>query len=134
MDERMSMHERMTKDKITAVIHRSKRAAPENFPLADGWSVTFHRDYYGSMHVTFWMGSGLTGRFPTAEEVMGCLVLDAALVYEESYGEFCAELGYDMDSRKAFALYRRTLAQTDRLKAFLGCDFASYLWDTKEDA
>ena len=44
---------------------------------------------------------------PTVEQVMDCLVLDASCwESNRTFEDFCAELGYDTDSRKAERVYQ----------------------------
>ena len=44
---------------------------------------------------------------PTVEQVLDCLVLDASCwESNRTFEDFCAELGYDTDSRKAERVYQ----------------------------
>ena len=57
---------------------------------------------------------------PTAREVIGCLISDAGCVqWGESFEDFCSELGYDEDSRKAEEIFKTTQKQTKKLMQFL---------------
>lgn len=117
--------------------------APENtdFPGAIGWTVTLYflcdlgplgealRD---GLTVPFYMGSGGGDALPTAEGVLSCLLSDAATVASaESFEEWCAELGLDTDSRKAFATYEKTREQSARLLDWLGDRADAYLYQTQ---
>lgn len=97
--------------------------APENpeFMDADGWTVTL--EMAGRRMTThFYKGYGHQGKEPTAEEVLECLVLDAA-IENLSYEEWCAEYGYDSDSWRAEKIYAECLKQTEELRKFLGDKF-----------
>lgn len=89
----------------------------------DHWKVKFtRRALSGSkpvfMTVDFYCGSGLSGKQPTAEEVLDCLASDATTI-GESFEDFALNLGYDTDSRKAEKIYKAVLHQTNRLKKFI---------------
>ena len=80
----------------------------------------------------FKLGMGFAGAAPTVDQVLECLLLDASSIANgESFEEFCDEYGYDDDSRTAEKIYRSTIEQTARLKAFLGEKFDEYMWETE---
>ncbi len=85
--------------------------------------LTFQRR---SMSLDFWQGSAVTSD-PTAEGVLECLLSDASGA-DESFEDWCAELGYDSDSRKAEAIYKAVKRQTEKLRRFLGAEFESFLY------
>lgn len=77
--------------------------------------------------VPFSQGYGVSGE-PKAVDVVNCLVSDAHCVrWPSSFDEFCDELGYDRDSRKAERIYKATLRQTAKLKKFLNGHFEEAL-------
>jgi hypothetical protein len=86
-----------------------------------------------TLTVPFGMGSALCCD-PEVDEVLSCLLLDAA-GYENarSFEEWAGEYGYDADSRKAERTYELTGKQTARLRVFLGDDYDAYLWRTEND-
>jgi hypothetical protein len=43
---------------------------------------------------------------PTLVEVVHCLFLDASCVESATFEDFCSDMGYDTDSRKAEGIYR----------------------------
>jgi hypothetical protein len=96
---------------------------PEDFAGADPWTVTLRRDGR-TLAVPYYTGPGLRDRMadgPSAEDVLDCLLSDASTVESVStFEEWCAELGYDEDSRRAERTYEAIKAQTVRLRAFLG--------------
>lgn len=65
---------------------------------ASHWRITLRRDR-ASMTVEYSMGAALTTS-PTLSDVLNCLMLDAELG-TQSFEDFCADLGYDTDSRSA---------------------------------
>jgi hypothetical protein len=71
-----------------------------------------------SMTVRFSQGSAHTEP-PTAYDVVWCLLQD--LPYSGmDFSEFCSELGYDEDSRKAHRTWKAVQKQNERVKRFLG--------------
>lgn len=70
---------------------------------------------------------------PTLEEVLDCLASDAATVENTGvFEDWCAELGYDQDSRKAEKSFRESQDQAARLKKLLGEDqYRRLLFDTE---
>lgn len=56
---------------------------------------------------------------PKAENLLNCLSLDAQAGCE-TFADFCANFGYDEDSRKAEAIHRECQKTADKLRALLG--------------
>lgn len=85
----------------------------------DAWKVTLRlgkRRYT----VEYRMGTGHAGRPPSVKTVVDSLVSDADLGEENSLEDFCGELGYDEDSRKAEKVYKACQGVAHRLRQFLG--------------
>lgn len=61
------------------------------------------RDEKPAIQVTYSMGSAYT-EDPTREDVLHS-ILQVSMYGWESFDSFCAELGYDEDSRKAYAAW-----------------------------
>lgn len=107
-------------------------ARTDKNPLMSGamthWKATLkaagHR-----MTLTFSKGSGHKGAPPTVEEVLQCLSQDAYYIDDSgsTFEDFCHELGYDTDSRKAEKIYKAVVRQTHKLKSFLGTTFDDLL-------
>lgn len=92
---------------------------------ANGYTVTLR--YKGRQMTTdFWMGSAITTE-PDAASVLSCLLSDAS-AGSETFEDWCANLGYDTDSRKAERIYKQCLEQTAKLKKLLGEDFEGFLY------
>ena len=56
------------------------------------------------------------GKAPTPYDVLSCISVDSGC--PESFEDFCAEYGYERDSRMAFSTYKRCRKFADRLAAF----------------
>ena len=85
------------------------------------WKTTLK---YGNkqMTVPFKMGIGLSGE-PEVRDVLSSLISDRACVlYSRDFEDFCADLGYDPDSRKAEKIYNDIKKQSAKLEKFLGDD------------
>lgn len=73
------------------------------------------------MTVPFFTGQALTDE-PSASDVLYCLASDASGA-DQSFEDWCADYGYDTDSRTAERTYRQVVDQTARLRRLLGDDF-----------
>lgn len=68
---------------------------------------------------------------PGCAEVLDCLASDASSA-DSSFEDWCAELGYDTDSRKAYSTYQACLGIANQLKGFLSPDnYETLLWNTE---
>jgi len=92
--------------------------------LPEDWSPGTHpykvtlRFQRRQLTVPFFMGSAHECE-PTAGDVLSCLISDAR-IGEESFEDFCSELGYDPDSRRAERTWRTCRDLTPRVSRFLG--------------
>src|SRR5271166_1817355 len=92
----------------------------ETFAESEGYTVTLR--YQGrQMTVPFYMGPALC-REPEAAEVLECLISDTMLG-EQTFEDFCGDLGYDTDSRKAEASWAQCRSIAPRVRKLLGADF-----------
>lgn len=98
---------------------------------ATHWLVTLRSGRF-SMRVPFSQGSAYT-KEPTAADVLDCLASDAAgFENAQSFEDWCAEYGYDTDSRKAFRTYSTIRRQANKLRAMLGdANYETLLWKTE---
>lgn len=114
---------------------------PENFKSSKAWLVELTRDERKSlMRLDFYTGKPSRPhrqvsirewnyeQFKMAHKsrvdicsVMSCLISDSSCL-DENFGYWADSLGYDTDSRKAYAVYEQCQAQTKRFKEFLGAD------------
>lgn len=76
--------------------------------------------------VDFFMGSANTSE-PDAEGVIDCLLSDAQ-AGEQSFEDFCADMGYDLDSRKAEQTWKQCRAYAPKVRRFLGHHFETFLY------
>lgn len=67
----------------------------------------------------FYVGVGQKGKTPTVDEVLYCLASDAQST-DESFEDWCGNLGYDSDSRKALATYEACARCATELERLLG--------------
>lgn len=83
------------------------------------------------MTIYFSMGIGL-GYEPKVEEVLNCLASDSSSVENEDFENWCRNLGYDTDSRKAEKIYKICQKQAEKLEKFLGEElYKELLWNTE---
>lgn len=76
-----------------------------------------------SLTVPFSQGSAHTTP-PTAADVLGCLVMDSSGIDNgTSFEDWCAEYGYDSDSRKAEKTFKLCERQARKLRQFLGAAY-----------
>ena len=68
---------------------------------------------------------------PTAASVLDCLLLDAQCG-GETFNDFCADCGYDTDSRKALEIYLACQATNDKLR-FLNGSLRSQIEEILQD-
>lgn len=76
--------------------------------------------------VDFWMGQANTHE-PDAGGVLDCLLSDAQ-AGEQTFEDFCSELGYDPDSRKAERTWKLCRAGAPKLRRLLGADYETFLY------
>lgn len=90
----------------------------------------------GSRQMTVFFSQGpAVCREPTAKSVLSCLAMDAS-GYENagSFEDWCAEYGYDTDSRRAEKTYRAIEKQSaDLLRVFGDAQYKKLLWDTEQE-
>lgn len=72
---------------------------------------------------------------PSLESVLDCLISDAASIVNSGlkFEDWCAEYGYDEDSRKAEKTFNACKEQAQALERFIGSDedFTTLLFNTK---
>ena len=88
---------------------------------ARAWNVTIY--YQGRrMTTAFYQGLGHTEE-PSAADVVSALCSDARFVDGQTLEDFCAELGYDPDSRKAERIYKACQKHAPKIRRLFGEDF-----------
>jgi hypothetical protein len=77
---------------------------------------------YGPRQITTYFSCGPAwDREPQAADVLSCLISDARSG-EESFEDFCSELGYDSDSRQAERIWRTCRKVAPKVERFLADD------------
>ena len=142
----MNLQDRITNTGIGATI-RKVDSNPAMRPAADApssevqwyrdathWRVYLRNISNGEkMQLTYTMGPGHKGREPRVAEIMDSCLADASFALSNaSYIEFARELGIEPDSR-ARRVFDSLVAQTEKLRRFLGEDFDVWMNDTDFD-
>jgi len=102
---------------------------PSDMPAGStSWTVTlswpgpgphFSKPAMRTLTTSFHMGPAFQHE-PKAADVLHSLMSDAdAARYCESFEDFCAEFGYDTDSRRAERIYEACVATVDKVDEFL---------------
>lgn len=96
---------------------------------ANDWRITL--SYKGRRHsFDFWQGVGIKNA-PDAAGVLECLLSDAQSA-GDGFDEFCANMGYDSDSRKAERIYKACEKTHERLSVLFGEDYQKFI-DAERD-
>lgn len=99
---------------------------PNMDDMPDGslhYKVTL-RGFGRRMTLYYSMGPAHT-KGPDAAGVLDCLLSDAFAV-EYTFTEWCAELGFDPDSRRGERIYKACLKSAEKLRRFLGGTFNEF--------
>lgn len=78
----------------------------------------------------FWQGPAIT-EDPTAVGCLDCLLSDCTAV-DGSFQDFCGEMGYDSDSRKAERVYKACQNVRKQMERLLGADFEDFLYADRD--
>lgn len=97
-----------------------------NDPGAHHYRVTLEYKGRKLPNIEFHTGSGWKVG-PVAHDVLDCLLSDADLG-ANTFDDFCAELGYDTDSRKALESYLECQSMSKKLHRLLGADFDTFAY------
>lgn len=127
----MTLQQFIDQHTITLTATRTDRNPDMSDFEGDHWRVVLKRPGR-RMSLYFSKGYGHGGAPPTSEEVLECLRSDA-YADGDTFEEFCFNLGYASDSRKAEKTYKAAQRQTDKLRRFLGADLFTELLQTEED-
>lgn len=98
---------------------------------SDGWKhytmqCVLKRANGRKLMTPFKQGTGHK-RAPSAAEVLECLISDARSACDQTFASWCADLGYDDDSRKAYATYEQCIETNGRLAQFLSPDYSAFI-------
>lgn len=98
---------------------------------ANGYRCTLH--YKGRRYsFDFWQGRGIQGQ-PTVEGTLECLLSDAQSADNgTTFEDFCLEMGYDADIRKAEKIYKACKRVAESLKRLLRDDYERFLYADRD--
>jgi hypothetical protein len=95
----------------------------EDWKDASPYRVTLH--FEGRrLTVPFYMGPAHTSE-PKAADVLACLCSDVG-AGEQSFEDFCSDLGYDADSRKAEKTWKACAKLAPKIRRLLGDHFDQF--------
>lgn len=112
-----TLSELVSEHRITLTLAAGEPDENFNQPGAHHFKATLHCGGR-RMTVPFHTGAGWD-KDPTAADVLDCLLSDANSA-EESFEDWCADLGYDSDSRTAERTYKTCQSIRVRLQKLLG--------------
>jgi hypothetical protein len=115
-------------DKHRVTIHTIGRSLTKDDRGWEHYAMTCLLKYERrSLKTPFMQGTAHADE-PTAAEVLACLISDAQSVESaRSFEDWCGDLGYDSDSRKAEATYKACEATGGKLRRFLGEDYDAFV-------
>jgi hypothetical protein len=87
------------------------------------WIVTLNYAGGRTLTTNFETGSAILNP-PSFWEVLHCLLMDISGIEELTFDEWCADLGYNPDSRTAEKLFNRCRDTLPLVRRLLGRDFA----------
>lgn len=111
----------------------SKRAPRDTDDWKDSanqWDVTLRLDGR-ILSVPYWTGTGIKDA-PNAKDVIGSLLSDANIA-AGTFADFCADMGLDTDSRKAWALYEACQQSGTDLRTLVGGQHYAALLNAEND-
>lgn len=101
-------------------VYGANKTSPNDFKGSHPYRVTLRKGRR-TLSTDFFMGSAHTSE-PTAADVLSCLCSDT-FAGEQTFEDFCSELGYDPDSRKAERTWKTCRSMAPKVRRFLGDDF-----------
>lgn len=93
---------------------------------ANHWKITLSVKGHGSRVIYFSMGFGLGNRKPTIPEVLESVQMSVSIA-NDPFEIWCADYGYDPDSRKAERTYRACQSLADTLTYLFGDHYQTFL-------
>ena len=74
----------------------------------------------------------VAGVTPSAADVLDCLASDSNTIDNaRNFEDFCSDLGYDSDSRKAEKIYKACRHAAKRLRNFIGDQYETLVYNTE---
>lgn len=92
-------------------------------PGTVGWKITLHYDKR-QLTTSYYTGPAVE-REPTAADVLSCLISDAQ-AGDYTFEQWCGDMGYDTDSRKALATWEACRAMAPKLYKLLGARYDDF--------
>jgi hypothetical protein len=119
--------------KVTPADSNPNMEVDLKYPM-DHWKCVLRFDGR-RMTITFSMGSGHHGKEPEINDVLYCLASDANTVENaRSFEDWCGDLGFDTDSRRAEKLWKASEKEAAKLEGLLGRElYEDLLWNCEED-
>jgi hypothetical protein len=96
---------------------------------ANPWTVTLKN---GRRRLTVPFFTGLAITDISAADVLECLASDAS-AGEETFSEFCSNMGYDTDSRRAHKAWTECQRIGVKLRRFLGREYDEIVYSSPDD-
>lgn len=133
MDDRISMEDFIKANQMSISSVRVDENPHMDSQDMDHWKCTL-RAGKSRMTVYFSQGYGHNGKEPKLSGVLSCLASDSSSVENNDFENWCADLGYDTNSRKAEKTYKICEKQAEKLREFLGDSaYETLLWKVEQD-
>lgn len=97
---------------------------------ATGWRCQI--SYQGRRYsFDYWKGAGHGTTPPTVDDCLDCLLSDASLG-DNDFDDFCSELDYDTDSRKAHRSWMACQRVNRAIRRLLGDDYERFMYADRD--
>jgi hypothetical protein len=103
---------------MTCTEGTNNQKAMERMQNMDAWTVTLKFEKR-QMSIPFFQGYGHNGKEPELKSVLSSLVSDWNCG-KDDFEDFCSNLGYDQDSRKAESTWKACRASGTKLEKLFG--------------
>lgn len=124
MDDRKQMTDLCAEMGVTLTARHMGRKVDADKWEHDAWKVTLR--FQGRQLTTdFRSGTGHGGKEPSPADVLASLILDADCG-DRSFEDFCGDLGYDPDSRKAERIWKACKRTAPKVRRLLGEHFEAF--------
>ena len=125
------LEKRYGEQEMTDIVSLCENVEIESTPRGHGecgeslWTVTLTYNGEVSDDIKYSMGSALKGK-PDVKDVVFNIVSDASYGEYETFEEFCDNLGYDSDSRKAESIYNACKGTVSMIERLFGDDLEKF--------
>lgn len=127
-DVRVRFNDRSVTSQYSAGIghaHKPPNSHPYSAPQNPRYDWTTDRSIYGRDLRNRWLRDPRCAPIPDVADVLYCLCSDACCG-ESSFDDFCSELGYDNDSRKAEKVWNTCRDMCIKMRVLLGAEFDDF--------